>query len=95
MKWNGWKLSAIVIGITIWGIALFMLFGCGGPMLFARDGGTEEQLAADAYDCDQQWEHSAGGIAFRQDPIGNAYFGLKARADKEACMLQKGWMRMK
>ena len=76
-----------MIGLAIW------LFGCGGPMIFARAGGTEAQLSSDGYDCDQQWERSAGGIAFRHDPMGNAYYGIKARSDKEECMKQKGWVR--
>lgn len=71
------------------------LTGCGGPMLFATNGTAKNSLTFDAYECKQQWERSAGAIAFRQDPIGNAFYAIDSRNDLQECMEHRGWQRVK
>ena len=84
------------IWVTAGGLLLAgMLLGCGGPMVFAKTGATEADLQRDGYECDQQWERSAEAIAFRLDPLGNAYYGTQARERKIRCLQAKGWTRVK
>jgi hypothetical protein len=68
-----------------------MLFGCGGPVRFAKDGAGNPELQYDIYECRQQWERSSQGIAFRADPLNNIYYGINARSEMQECLQHKGW----
>ena len=81
------------VHIFVWIIVALSLFGCGGPMLFAKPGGDSAQLEHDSYDCEQEWERSSKAIAYRLDPLGNLWVLSFVRSDMEACMKQKGWTR--
>lgn len=83
-----WVTGAVVM------LALILLGGCGGPMVFHKPGATPAELQRDAYLCRQAWERSAGAIAFRHDPLGNAVYGVEARAEQQRCLEHKGWTRV-
>lgn len=70
------------------------LASCGGPMIFEKPGAGTAELEADRYACQRQWEQSAQGIAFALDPLGNAYYGVHARAVIQQCLEHKGWVRI-
>ncbi len=72
---------------------VLMTVGCA-PMQFAKDGAGEQDLKNDHFDCRTQWDHSSGAIAFRQDPIANAYVVSEARQFIKDCMNRKGWSQV-
>ena len=68
--------------------------GCAGPATFSKVGSQAGEFERDKYDCVQQWEQSAGAIAFHQDPVGNAYYGFQFKDKLYACLERKGWVRV-
>jgi hypothetical protein len=72
---------------------LAFLAGCGGPTTFARNG-SQNPFEYDKYECQQQWEHSSDAIAFKQDMLGNAFYGFDSRRQIEECLVHKGWRRV-
>lgn len=66
---------------------------CGGPMMFAREGGTTQHLQADQYECQREWNESAMGQQFARDPIQYASYGFNARGIMQRCMEHRGWTR--
>lgn len=72
---------------------ILIVSGCGGPMLFSKDGATETDLKNDGYDCRQQWNSSAQGIVYRQDPLAHLYELSESGNYVQACMERKGWSR--
>lgn len=81
--------ALILLGLLCLGF--LALWGCGGPMKVSKPGATTQDLQRDSYECNEQWEHTAGAIAFRQDPMGNAYYGMQSRQYLKDCLAHKGW----
>lgn len=75
-------------------LLLIVLSGCGSPMLFSKQGATTKDLQNDKYDCHQQWESSAHGIVYRQDPLGHLYELSEVSAYMQSCLERKGYTRV-
>jgi hypothetical protein len=93
MKLNWGLILSLAANFGVWIVLAWTLYGCGGSAVFAKTGAGVSEFEADNYDCEQAWERTAGAIAFRQDPIGNAYFGFARSGDIQKCLERKGWAR--
>ena len=72
-------------------IVAVLVIGCGGPMMFAKDGAGQSDLQNDSYDCRTQWDMSSGAHAYRADPLGHMNVLSESRDFMKACMMRKGW----
>ncbi len=87
------NLQRATIHIMPWVLLVLFLTSCA-PMQFAKPGATEKELQYDSYECNRDWERTAGAIAFHLDPMGNAYYGFQSREWISECLMHKGWKRV-
>lgn len=73
------------------GCAILAMCACAGPIQMTKDGATATELQNDRYDCERQWDTSAGGIAYKQDPLAHLYELSEVVNYHRACLERKGW----
>lgn len=80
--------------IVIVAAVALLLSACAGPMQMAKEGATQQDLKNDQYDCQRQYDQSAGAIAYKQDPLAHLNELGEARSLMQACLERKGWQRV-
>jgi hypothetical protein len=80
--------------MTLCMIVVVMLSACASPVQMEKVGATPLDMKNDQYDCRQQWDASAGAIAYRLDPLAHLNELHHAGEYMQACFERKGWSRV-